>query len=97
MAELFRLAHHPGRTATSTRPANGFSGQVGLNWDIATVEGYVAYVEGVGSLGDETPDWRGEIGVRRPALKIFGRAESYGITDTIARGEIFVVGMGVNL
>jgi hypothetical protein len=86
-----------GHTANSTRPVGLFSGQVGLNWDIATVQGYVAYAEGVGSIGDETPTWRGEFGVRRPAIKLFGRAESYGISRQIARGEIFVLGVGVNL
>jgi hypothetical protein len=86
-----------GHTANSTRQVGPFSGQVGLNWDIATVQGYVAYAEGVGSIGDETPTWRGEFGVRRPAIKLFGRAESYGISRQIARGQIFVIGMGVNL
>jgi hypothetical protein len=68
-----------------------------LNWDIATVQGYVAYAQAVGSVGEETPDWRGEIGVRRPAVYFFGRAESYGVTHQIARGDVFVVGIGMNL
>jgi hypothetical protein len=86
-----------GLTASSSRPRSDFCGQIGLNWDVATVQGYVGYVEGVGSIGDESPDWRGEIGVRRPAVRLFGRAESYGVTHKIARGDIFVIGMGVNL
>lgn len=86
-----------GLTTSSSRPRRAFSGQVGLNWDIATVQGYVAYLQGVGSIGDETPDWRGEIGVRRPAVKLFARAQSYGVTYKIARGNILVVGLGVNL
>ena len=86
-----------GLTATSSRERGRFSGQLGMNWDIATVQGYVAYVQGVGSVGNESPDWRGEFGVRRPAIKVFGRAESYGVTHRIARGDIFVLGIGVNL
>ncbi|HUI08260.1 MAG TPA: hypothetical protein VL486_14770 [Verrucomicrobiae bacterium] len=86
-----------GHTATSSRERGSFSGQIGLNWDIATVLGYVAYVQGLGSIGNETPDWRGEIGVRRPAVKVFGRAESYGVTHSIVHGDIFVLGIGVNL
>ena len=87
-----------GLTSTSSRErAHLFSGQLGLNWDIATVLGYVAYVQGVASVGEESPDWRGEFGVRRPAVKLFGRAESYGVKHTIARGDIFVLGIGVNL
>jgi hypothetical protein len=86
-----------GLAANSSRRRSDFAGQLGLDWDIATVQGYVAYLEGVGSIGDESPDWRGEVGVRRPAIKVFGRAESYGISHNIARGDIFVIGMGVNL
>ena len=86
-----------GMTDNSSRDRDRFSGQLGLNWDVATIQGYVAYVQGVGSLGNETPDWRGEFGVRRPAVRIFGRAEKYGINRELARGDIFVLGVGVNL
>ncbi|HUJ11692.1 MAG TPA: hypothetical protein VL171_16910 [Verrucomicrobiae bacterium] len=86
-----------GMTDNSSRSRGRFAGQVGLNWDVATIQGYVAYIQGVGSVGNETPDWRGEFGVRRPAFKLFGRAEKYGINRELARGEIFVLGAGVNL
>ena len=86
-----------GEKINTSRDRAYFAGQAGLNWDIATVQGYVAYVQGVGSIGNEDPDWRGEFGVRRPAVKVFGRAESYGINRELAREDIFVLGVGVNL
>ena len=86
-----------GMTGNSNRPRGNFSGQLGLNWDIATVQGYVVYAHGVGSIGDESPDWQGELGVRRPSIKVFTRYEDYGISRTISRGSIVVLGMGVYL
>ena len=86
-----------GHTGSSSRTRENFSGQIGLNWDIVTIQGFVAYAQGIGSIGDETPDWRGEIGVRRPAVYFFGRAENYGVSREIGRGNIYVVGIGVSL
>jgi hypothetical protein len=74
-----------------------FAGQLGLNWDIATVQGNVIYARGIGTTGNETPDWLVEGGVRRPAGKIFIRYDSYGMNSDIARGDVFVFGVGVNL
>ncbi len=79
------------------RQRGKLAGQLGLNWDVAAVEGYVVYARGLVSMGNETPDWLGEFGVRRPLGKIFTRIESYGIKSDIARGHTFVVGVGVNL
>ena len=79
------------------RERGPFAGQLGLNWDIATVEGYVLYARGLGSVGNECPDWLAECGIRRPAGKIFVRYDNYGMTHNIARGETFVLGIGVNL
>ena len=80
-----------------TRDRGKFAGQLGLNWDAATVEGYVVYLRGVGSIGNETPDWLGEFGVRRPAGKVFARYEQYGMRSNLGRGDAFVLGVGVNL
>jgi hypothetical protein len=79
------------------RPRGKFAGQLGLNWDIATIQGYVVYARGLVSAGNETPDWLGEIGVRRTAGKVFTRFEDYGIKNDVARGDTFVVGFGVYL
>jgi hypothetical protein len=68
--------------------------QLGLNWDAATIQGYVVYARGIGSIGNETPDWLGELGVRRPAGKVFLRAESYGLENQLARGSTIVAGVG---
>jgi hypothetical protein len=73
------------------------AGQLGLNWDIGTVQGYVGYLRGQYSFGNETPDWMAECGVRRPAGRVFARFERYGIKNDIARGNTFTVGVGVNL
>lgn len=68
--------------------------QLGLNWDAATIQGCVLYARGLGSIGNETPDWLGEIGVRRKAGKLFFRCESYGLESDLARGNLAVVGVG---
>lgn len=81
----------------TTRDRGKLAGQLGLNWDIVTIQGCVVYARGIISGGNETPDWLGEFGVRRPSFKIFGRAENYGVTSTIARGEAFTLGVGINL
>jgi hypothetical protein len=86
-----------GWNINDNRDRGKFAGQLGLNWDLATVEGYVVYARGLVSMGNETPDWLGELGVRRPIGKIFTRIESYGIKSDIAHGDTFVVGVGVNL
>ncbi len=86
-----------GINENSSRDRGVFAGQLGINWDIATVQGYVVYLRGIGSFGNETPDWLGEVGVRRPAFRIFARYEGYGITSTIARGDTLVAGIGVAL
>ena len=71
--------------------------QLGLNWDIATVGGYVIYAHGLGSIGNETPSWQGELGVRRPVGQVFMRYESYRMRESVGPGNTFVVGVGVNL
>ena len=71
--------------------------QFGLNWDAATIQGCVIYARGVGSVGNETPDWLGEVGVRRRAWKLFFRCESYGLESELARGTTAVVGIGFHL
>ena len=86
-----------GYTASTTRGRSRFAGQLGLNCDVATVQGYVIYVRGIVSAGDETPDWRGELGARRPRGKLFARWENYGMNSDLARGDMLVVGAGVNL
>jgi hypothetical protein len=86
-----------GVDAQDDRDRGKFAGQLGLNWDVATLEGYVVYLHGLASVGNETPDWLGEFGVRRPVGKLFTRYESYGIKSEIARGNTWVVGLGVHL
>ena len=71
--------------------------QLGLNWDAATVQGCVLYARGLGSIGNETPDWLAEIGVRRKAGKLFLRHERYGLERDLARGNTLVVGVGFAL
>jgi len=80
-----------------TRDRGKFAGQLGLNWDVATVDGYVVYLRGLASAGNETPDRLGELGVRRPAGRIFTRYERYGMNPNLGRGDTLVVGIGVNL
>jgi hypothetical protein len=80
-----------------TRDRGKWAGQLGLNWDAATVEGYVVYLRGIGSIGNETPDWLGEFGVRRPAGKVFARYEQYGMRSSLGHGDALVLGIGVNL
>jgi hypothetical protein len=70
---------------------------LGLNWDIATVQGNVIYARGIASTGNETPDWLVEGGVRRPAGRIFVRYDSYGMNGDISPGVVFVVGVGMSL
>ena len=73
------------------------AGQLGINWDAAAVQGCVFYARGLGSVGNETPDWLLEVGVRRPKGRLFVRYEKYGLEHNLARGETFVVGIGFNL
>ncbi len=77
-----------------SRGRGNLAAQLGLNWDVATIQGYVIYTRGIGSIGNETPDWLGELGVRRPAGKVFIRAESYGLESQLARGNTIVAGVG---
>lgn len=86
-----------GYTIKSNRDRGAFSGQLGLNWDVATVNGYVFYVKGIGSVGDETPDWSGEAGIRRPRGALFVRFEQYGMKRDVARGDTFVGGIRFSL
>jgi hypothetical protein len=71
--------------------------QFGLNWDAATLQGCVVYARGLVSIGNETPDWLGEVGVRRKAGKLFFRCESYGLESDLARGHLAVAGIGFAL
>jgi hypothetical protein len=73
------------------------SGQLGLNWDVASIRGCVFYARGIGSIGNETPDWLFEAGVRRRAGKLFFRYERYGLESQLARGNTAVVGIGLTL
>jgi len=86
-----------GYDISDNRGRGRFAGQIGLNWDIATVQGHVLYARGIGSVGNESPDWLAECGVRRPLGRIFVRYDSYGMNHNIARGDTFVVGVGMNL
>jgi hypothetical protein len=86
-----------GYDSNSSRERDLFTGQIGLNCDIATIEGYVIYLLGIGSIGNESPDWLGEFGVRRPAFKVFVRTEDYGIAHVLSRGNLVYGGVGINL
>ena len=81
----------------SNRNRNRLCGQLGLNWDIATIEGCVVYALGQISAGNETPDWLAEFGVRRPLGHVFTRFERYGMKHDLANGNTWVLGAGVNL
>ena len=81
----------------SSRDRDKLAAQLGLNCDVAAIRGFVIYARGIGSLGNETPDWLAEIGVRRPSGSVFLRAERYGLESHIARGTALVAGVGFNL
>ena len=55
------------------------------------------YARGLASIGNETPDWLGEVGVRRRLGKLFFRYERYGLESDLARGDTAVVGVGFHL
>ena len=86
-----------GYDVSDDRDRGKFAGQLGLNWDIATVQGFVPYATGLGSVGNQTPDWLAEAGVRRRGGKVFVRYDSYGMRSDIARGHTLVAGFGVFL
>ena len=86
-----------GFAINTTRDRSHWAGQLGLNWDVASINGAVLYLRGEVSLWEEIPDYVAEIGVRRPIGKLFLRWEDYGITDTIARGDLVILGLGVHL
>lgn len=71
--------------------------QFGLNWDAAALQGCVVYAHGLVSIGNETPDWLGEVGVRRRRGELFFRYERYGLESDLARGDTAVVGVGFHL
>lgn len=68
--------------------------QWGLNWDAASLRGCVAYARGIVSVGNESPDWQLETGLRTRPWKVFVRWESYGLEDQLARGNLLVGGLG---
>ena len=86
-----------GASFGSSRRRGLYLGQIAANWDIVTLNGYVAYARGLGSIGNETPDWQAELGVRRPAGYVFTRYESLHMRVNLARGDTLVVGLGFNL
>jgi hypothetical protein len=94
---IFDWAVSAGLDVSNNRDRGKFAGQLGLNWDIATVQGNVIYARGIGSTGNETPDWLVEGGIRRPAGKVFVRYDSYGMNGNISPGVVFVFGVGMNL
>jgi hypothetical protein len=94
---LFDWRVTAGYDVRDTNDRGKLAGQLGLNWDAATIDGCVVYLQGLGSVGNETPDWLGELGVRRPAAKVFTRFERYGMEPQVARGNTFWVGFGVFL
>ena len=81
----------------SSRDRPNPAAQLGLNWDVVSLRGYVFYARAVGSVGNETPDWLAEVGVRRPVGRVFFCAEKYGLESQLARGEAFVAGVGLHL
>jgi len=86
-----------GLNVESSRERGPFAGQLGAVWDIATIDGFVAYLKAIGSVGNEGPDWLVETGVRRPVGRLFARYENYGIDHDLAQGPAFLIGCGVNL
>ena len=80
-----------------SRDRDNPAAQFGLNWDAAAIQGCVVYARGLYSIGNETPDWLGEVGVRRRLGKLFFRYESYGLEGDLARGNTAVVGVGFHL
>lgn len=94
---LFDWRLTAGYNIEDDRDRGEFAAQVGLNWDVATLQGHVMYLLGIVSLNNETPDWLGEFGLRRPVGKLFARYESYGMKSAIASGDTFVIGVGINL
>ena len=86
-----------GISVNSSRHRGDYAGQLGLNWYVATLQGYVVYLRGLVSAGNETPDWQTEAGVRRPAGKLFTRYETYHMKPTLAQGAALIFGVGVYL
>jgi hypothetical protein len=86
-----------GWNSADDRNRGDFAGQLGVNWDLATLEGIVLYMTGQISAGSETPDWMVECGARRPRRRIFARYDDYGMRSEIARGKTLAFGVGVNL
>jgi len=80
-----------------SRDRDNPAAQAGLNWDVASLGGCVMYARGLVSIGNETPDWQGELGVRRRRGKLFFRYESYGLESDLARGNTAVAGLGFHL
>lgn len=73
------------------------AGQLGLNWDAATIQGGVIYARGLISMGNEIPDWSAECGVRRPWGKIFFGVDRAGLEQRLGSGTTFTGGVGFNL
>lgn len=86
-----------GWNSADDRNRGDFAGQIGINWDIAAIHGFVLYTTGQLSLGNETPDWMIEWGIRRPRGRLFARYDDYGMRSEIARGATLAFGVGVNL
>ncbi|MBV9463534.1 MAG: hypothetical protein JO317_04835, partial [Verrucomicrobiae bacterium] len=70
----------------------------GLNWDIASIEGFVVYAQGIVGIGEANPDYIAELGVKRPGGNVFLRYESYGLPARLeGRQHPLYAGIGMQL
>jgi len=88
-----------GLTVLSSGDRPLISSEAGLNWNIATIEGYVPYLKGQGGFGAASPEMLFETGFQRPAYKVFFRWEDYGLDKTISGGrdKVYYGGLGLHL
>jgi hypothetical protein len=87
-----------GYAVTNKRSRSQPPASVGVNWDIASIAGFVIYTQGIFSTGQASPDYIAEVGVKRPGGCVFIRLENYGVPARLENdNKPIYAGLGLNL
>gem|GEM_PF-867067 len=85
--------------SANVRAKSPISAEIGIQWNIVTVYGYVPYVRGGAGYGAVSPGYMGEVGFQRPAYKMYIRYENENLSSVISGGRdnVWYGGFSLNL
>lgn len=86
-----------GSDGGGSRDRGQFAGQLSGHCDLVGFGAYALYVAGAASIGNESPDWAAELGARTRRARVFGRFESWGVTEHLGGEDLALIGMGWGL